>query len=426
MSEVEEPLSEEVMQRRHRRAKMGIAVVAVVASFMLFAGLISALMVSSMDKFWVVIKLPKPFFISTIVIVLSSISLFFALSAAKKNNQKLVKASLLITLLLAVVFGVFQTKGWMKMMSEGKMVAENIFYSYGSYGSDFVVLKNGKEISYDGYDYLIGGEKLDETEVTSLKNFAYQISGDRRRETLDNYQVENYGDPYSIKRLAKDSLDEVILEFKDNKVFANSIALLPNQQKDLFRFAFGIYREMPYFIIKGTYGEDFYLLLNNEKLDFQDRRLYYPERDLNEAEIHAIEKKVFQGGVEYEVRKGEVFENGNKVDLSTFETFLDLNDGIQVHVKNGKWTQMRQELNDAQYSEFYQASNVASSYIWMFTVLHVFHVLIAFFILLAVVIRSFKGYYNQNNQLGLKAVGVVWHFLGALWVILFILLQYFH
>lgn len=426
MSEEEVPFSEEELRQRHVKARMGIAYVAVIASFMLFAGWISALFVSSMDKFWVVISLPKPFFFSTIVIILSSVTLYLTLKFAKKNNQKLLRIFALITLFLALIFCVFQTKGWVKLVNQGKVVSSNIFYSYGSYGSDFVVLKNGDEISYDGYHYQMAGEDLKDEDVASMKNFAFQITGNRRREELDNYQIENYGNPFSIKRIAKDTIEAAILEFNDKKVYANGKVLLPNEQKDLFRFAFGIYREMPYFVIKGTYGKDFYLMLNNERLDFENRKLFYPERKLTSSEIKAIEKSVYQGGKNYDIRNGEVFENEHKIDLAGFETYFDLNDGIQIHLKDGEWVQLKQELNDAQYSEFYQASNVASSYIWIFTVMHILHVVIAFFLLLTIVIRSFKGYYNEKNQLGIKVTGIIWHFLGALWVILFILLQYFH
>ena len=194
----------------------------------------------------------------------------------------------------------------------------------------------------------------------------------------------------------------------------------------MFRFAFGVYNQTPLFALKGEYGEDFVIRLNNETLEYENNKLFFPAKDLTQSEVANINKKVFEGGQEYEIKKGKISVNGQPVDEGNFETFLQLNEGIEVHYKNSKWTRLREELNTAQNNEMRQAGNIASSYIYVFTGMHVLHVLIALILLFVIIKRSFKGYYTEKNQLGIQATSIIWHFLGVLWLSLFLLLQYFH
>ena len=68
------------------------------------------------------------------------------------------------------------------------------------------------------------------------------------REKLDNYTVENYNNPFYS--LTKDSLQEGIVEFKEKKAYVNGEVFLAAAQKDLFRFAFGVYNQTPLFALK--------------------------------------------------------------------------------------------------------------------------------------------------------------------------------
>ena len=198
MENPEDELSgKELEKHKHKKVVKGIAWYMVIASVLLFAGWVSAFIVSKMDKAWVVIELPKPFYISSLLIILSSITLYLALRFAKQNKQGMLKGFLVLTMVLGVSFSYVQYKGWKKLYSQGNVVTGNIFYTYGAYGTDFILLKNGENIEFDGKDYLINGEALSEEEVEDIREFAYQICGDRRKEKLDNYAVEN-NEPYSI------------------------------------------------------------------------------------------------------------------------------------------------------------------------------------------------------------------------------------
>jgi cytochrome c oxidase subunit 3 len=426
MGKAEDELSgKELESYKHKRVVRGIAWYMVIASVLLFAGWVSAFIVSKMDKAWVVIDLPKPFYISTLLILSSSITLYLALRFAKQNKQGMLKVFLILTMLLGMSFAYVQYKGWKKLYSQGNVVTGNIFYTYGAYGTDFILLKNEEKIDFDGKDYLINGVVLSESEVKDIREFAYQICGDRRKEKLDDYRVENFSS-YSVFRLQQDSLKEGPVEFKEKKAYVNGEVFLASAQKDLFRFAFGVYNQTPLFALKGVYGEDFVIRLNNEILEHENNKLFFPAKDLTKSEVVNINKKVFEGGQEYEIKKGEIYANGEPISQVNFETYVQLNEGIEVHYKDGKWTRLREELNAAQNNELRQAGNTASSYIYVFTGMHVLHVLIALILLSVIIRRSFKGRYSEKNQLGIQATSIIWHFLGALWLSLFLLLQFFH
>ncbi len=415
-------VKESMPKKDYQRIAVALVVFGIISSIMLYAGFTSAVVVSKMDKFWVDINLPYGFTISTVLIVLSSISLVVAYVEAKKNKVKLVSVFTGLSLFLGIAFGVSQFKAWGELVEQGNYIADKIFFDYGAYGSEYTLLKDGKEIYFDGYDYYLDGKKMSKEEVQEIKGFLHQIAGDKLRVDLAPYEIENYGKPYSIKNVEKDE----VLQFENGKAILGGEPLSVSQRDELFKFAFGVYHDMPFFMLKGRYGEDFSLYLNGERLDFEDRKLYFPERELTVEEIQAIKKTVFQGGKEYEIKNGKVYLEGKEIPTEGFETYFDLNKGIQVHIKNGKWTQLRQELNSVQYGEFYQTGNVASSYVWILTIVHFIHVLVGLLVLFVLFIRSLKGIYNKENQMGLVVGGVFWHFLGFLWIYLFVFLQLIH
>ena len=88
-----------------------------------FSGFCSYYMVMNGNSNWLVFELPDIFYISTAVIIASSLTMFMAQNAVKKNNYGQVKIGLLITLILGVAFSVLQFKAW------NFLIANNIFFS---------------------------------------------------------------------------------------------------------------------------------------------------------------------------------------------------------------------------------------------------------------------------------------------------------
>lgn len=110
-------LSEQDKRDRSKKMMLWFGIISMV---MTFAGLTSAYIVSSKRPDWVSgFQLPQSFGISTLVIVLSSIALFFAKRFLKSNNRKLVSVCLSLTFILGLVFVGLQIKGFEALVADG-------------------------------------------------------------------------------------------------------------------------------------------------------------------------------------------------------------------------------------------------------------------------------------------------------------------
>ena len=81
--------------------------------------------------------------------------------------------------------------------------------------------------------------------------------------------------------------------------------------------------------------------------------------------------------------------------INDFESNFQLDQNIDIEVKNGVWKQTKQELNANQYAEFYQTSNVSSSFVWVLTIIHFLHLIFSISGISVVAYRTQKGYYND-------------------------------
>ena len=70
------------------------------------------------------------------------------------------------------------------------------------------------------------------------------------------------------------------------------------------------------------------------------------------------------------------------------------------------------------------AGNVAGSFLYVITGLHVAHVLVGMIALFVVFSRALLGKYTVVNYNGVKMCAIYWHFLGGLWLYLFLFLLY--
>lgn len=69
-------------------------------------------------------------------------------------------------------------------------------------------------------------------------------------------------------------------------------------------------------------------------------------------------------------------------------------------------------------------SNVSASFLYVITALHAAHALGGIIALLITLINSVKRKYTSKNILGLQLCSIYWHFLGALWIYLFLFLLF--
>ena len=111
----------------------------IVSVCMLFGAWTSAYLVKRAEPGWSSFELPAQFWISTAIILLSSVSMVWAVASARKDDLKNTKVALVVTTVLGVAFLVAQLLAW------GKMVDMNYFFagSGSNSSSSFIYVITG-------------------------------------------------------------------------------------------------------------------------------------------------------------------------------------------------------------------------------------------------------------------------------------------
>lgn len=114
----EEKLQEELLVARRKAAKPMLWV-SMISMVMFFAGLTSAYVISMQRDDWVEFELPQAFYVSTFLIVLSSITLQLSQYFIKTNKRQLSLILVVLTFLLGVGFIWQQYVGFNQLKSIG-------------------------------------------------------------------------------------------------------------------------------------------------------------------------------------------------------------------------------------------------------------------------------------------------------------------
>jgi cytochrome c oxidase subunit 3 len=131
-------LKEDLLIAKRKSAK-ALLWIGIISMIMFWAGLTSAYIVRQNAGNWLIFKVPEMFFISTAVIILSSITFLFVQNAVKKNNQKGITFGVLATLILGFVFMACQYKGWGDLFDRGVVLGGKYSNPSGSFFILFVL-----------------------------------------------------------------------------------------------------------------------------------------------------------------------------------------------------------------------------------------------------------------------------------------------
>ncbi|WP_291867645.1 cytochrome c oxidase subunit 3 [Maribacter sp.] len=113
-------LTQGTEKEKNDRAKKMMLWFGIVSLLMGFAGWTSAYIISSKREDWLKeFNLPTSFYISTLIIIISSVTYFLAKKAIIANKGKQGTLLLWATLVLGVVFIIFQFKGFSEMVAQG-------------------------------------------------------------------------------------------------------------------------------------------------------------------------------------------------------------------------------------------------------------------------------------------------------------------
>jgi cytochrome c oxidase subunit III len=108
----------------------------IVSIIMVFAALTSAYIVRQADGNWLIFDLPQLFWITSIIILVSSITMHWAYLAAKSDNLESVKIATIATTVLGVAFLIGQFLAW------GTLVDNNVYF-VGNPAGSFVYVLSG-------------------------------------------------------------------------------------------------------------------------------------------------------------------------------------------------------------------------------------------------------------------------------------------
>lgn len=263
----EDSYSPEVVEK----SKKNLVWVTVFSIAMLFAGLTSAYIVSMGDSFWIKVALPNAFYISTAIIVLSSITLFLSVRAAKSKNTSQAKLFVSLTLILGILFGVFQFLGYQKLVDDGAHFVTRIIVSDGRYGDYFEIKKKGTYLEVENNQYVFEGEKLKGKDLESLQNFAKQflVKDKNNLEGIDygDYTLHYNGEPLALvdSRLIFPNGEE--LELLDYERLQSLSRNIVDNRADFF--------------MRGEMGKEFKLLYNGKELEYKNRKLLIDGQELS-------------------------------------------------------------------------------------------------------------------------------------------------
>ena len=158
------------------RAKKMLVWIGVASITMFFFGLTSAYIVLQADHLWIKDALPQAFSISSVIILVSSVTMFLAHRSAKNKNLSGAKMWLLATFVLGLGFSTAQYAGWTELWEQGRNFRSDIGDRKGEYGTDYVVMMKGEPVLYDNGNYYKPGDISFSEPINERVNSTFNIS----------------------------------------------------------------------------------------------------------------------------------------------------------------------------------------------------------------------------------------------------------
>ncbi|UEG50693.1 heme-copper oxidase subunit III [Ferruginibacter lapsinanis] len=104
--------------------------VGIASIVMMFAGLTSAYIVKRNQVNWITFEIPTVFWVSTVAIVASSVTIWMAQNAFKKRAMAQYRTLMIATLALGVLFLGLQVVGFNQLWESGMTLTKNVSFSF--------------------------------------------------------------------------------------------------------------------------------------------------------------------------------------------------------------------------------------------------------------------------------------------------------
>ena len=166
-----------------------------------------------------------------------------------------------------------------------------------------------------------------------------------------------------------------------------------------------------------NYGAKLMLIQDNSPVTYSNKKLFVDGSPLEEDKYLALERfgenmKTDRGDFIMDGKYGEdfwIYYNGENLDYVNREFFI-----------NG------QKISPKLETDLFKQQNTASSFIYVFTGMHLLHWIGGIIVLCVLFFKGLKGLYTKDNYLGITLGSIYWHFLGILWLYLYLFLIYIH
>jgi len=267
-------------QDQQEKVKKNLLWVSIFSIIMLFAGITSGYIVSKGSDFWVDIKVPNQFLISTVFILMSSLAIYGAAHFVKLKKEKFATPLIGFALIIGLGFGYFQYQGFMTMSANGNAARGGIINVDGKYGEFYNLFYNNKEISFDGYTYFYQGQEIDTELKSKIDLFCTELFNVSHQ---NEQPISNYG----IFMLKYNNQPVLHL---NNRLEIDNFSLSPEQKMRLKRFAQSIVSGSGDFVMVGQYGEDFTIKYANKPVMYKNRKFYQGDKEFSAYLINQLNK----------------------------------------------------------------------------------------------------------------------------------------
>lgn len=278
LSKEEQLIEAKRSQELQEKIKKNLLWVAIFSIIMLFAGITSGYIVAKGSDFWVKLKLPNEFTISTILIILSSALIYGASYFVKNKKEKLATPLISIALILGLAFGYLQYTGYLKLSNGGSALTSNVINLEGKYGEYFTLYYQNKEISFDGENYFWQGEVLTEDLKNKMIGFCKEVMpiANEKDQPINNYGI------FMLKYK-----NEPVLH-NNNRFEMNNKSLSPEQKNRLYRFSESIVSGRGDFFMIGKYGDDFIINYKDKPVEYKNRKFYQNGQEMSAFQINKL------------------------------------------------------------------------------------------------------------------------------------------
>jgi cytochrome c oxidase subunit 3 len=357
--------SKQLSPEVREKMKKNLVYVGIFAIVMFFAGLTSAYYVSMGGGFWLKYPMPSGFYLSTAAIGLSSLSFFLAIRHLKKGHLVRMKIMMSVTFILGVMFVVFQFKGYGGLVERG-IYNPSIYWSYP--------------------EILVNDGRYGDTLLVYKDNEAITVDG-------NNFYHKG-------KQLSNE-------EFADFQRYMKKFAL---SEKVIFAR-----QKTP---IKAYNDPHYAIFYNNKPLIIKGQTFYKNDSTafshVDEIRLCKVATNVCEGRGHFMIKGSigkdfDVYLKGNKLDYK----------------QGGFWAQGKRLSNSAQLRAK-ETSDNASAFLYVITFAHLLHVIGALLYLLFTLKNALTNRYSPENTLSLRLSSLFWHFLGLLWLYLFLFFNFIH